>query len=566
MSQAALQRLGADLDQAPEAEPISETARDYDAIARLAELEAAFALFGVKTEQEAVEAVAEDVPEAGAETAYLNDEAPALEAANEFEPAAQPVSEARATLPALAARGVRFAPAQATRLIQAIDWIVVWLAAECAARWWQGAGLLSLTVGEAAAFLAAAVSLKIGLWITGVYQIAPKHRRAEQGAGGLALGAIAGLAFASVFAPDARAAAALCAVLPVAAALLAAIHGALAIWIRAAHAKGAFSETIVLVGATEAAERLAVRAAQCGDVRIVAIVDDRLSRAPNTLGAIPVAGSIDDLLAWDSLPHVDRIVIAVTQKAETRVRAMIERLRVIPNRVDLMLDYQTESVRGRRIDRLTGSPMACVSGRPHQAGRALAKRVQDIVFGASLLIAFAPLMALIALAVKLDSPGPALYRQRRHGFNNRIITILKFRTMRNDPGAPLRQVCANDPRITRFGRFLRRTSLDELPQLFNVLSGEMSLVGPRPHAVGMRAADRDLTHIVAEYAHRHRVKPGITGWAQVNGSRGPIDTPACVRERVKLDLHYVSNASFWLDLQIMLRTAPALFGDRLKTR
>jgi lipopolysaccharide/colanic/teichoic acid biosynthesis glycosyltransferase len=175
-------------------------------------------------------------------------------------------------------------------------------------------------------------------------------------------------------------------------------------------------------------------------------------------------------------------------------------------------------------------------------------------------------MLAIAVAVKLDSSGPVLYRQRRHGFNNRVITILKFRTMRHDPGAPLRQVVQDDPRVTRIGRLLRLTSLDELPQLINVLRGEMSLVGPRPHAVGMKAAERELDDIIAEYAHRHRVKPGITGWAQINGSRGPVDTPAAVRKRVRMDLEYVSRASLWFDLQILARTAPALLGDGKATR
>ena len=138
--------------------------------------------------------------------------------------------------------------------------------------------------------------------------------------------------------------------------------------------------------------------------------------------------------------------------------------------------------------------------------------------------------------------------------------------MQHAPDAPLRQVQANDTRVTKLGAFLRRTSLDELPQLVNVLRGDMSLVGPRPHAVGMKAAERDLQNIVAEYAHRHRVKPGLTGWAQVNGSRGPIETPAEVRRRLRLDLEYVSNASLWLDLQILVRTAPTILGDTKVTR
>jgi exopolysaccharide biosynthesis polyprenyl glycosylphosphotransferase len=295
-------------------------------------------------------------------------------------------------------------------------------------------------------------------------------------------------------------------------------------------------------------------------------VDDRLQRAPHTIGAAPVGGSVEDLLAWEGLPHVDRIVITVTQKAETRVRDIIQRLSVIPNRVDILLDVDTLNVRGRGADRFAGAAAACVSGRPHNHARALVKRAEDIVIASLLLAVFALPMLAIAVAIKIDSKGPALYRQRRHGFNNRVVTLLKFRSMRHEPGAPLRQVRADDPRITRIGRFLRRTSLDELPQLINVLKGDMSLVGPRPHAIGMKAADRDLEDIVAEYAHRHRVKPGITGWAQVNGSRGPLETPADVRRRVRHDLEYVARASLWFDLHILLRTAPILMGDTRATR
>lgn len=194
------------------------------------------------------------------------------------------------------------------------------------------------------------------------------------------------------------------------------------------------------------------------------------------------------------------------------------------------------------------------------------KRIQDVVLGSLLLALFALPMLLIAIAVKLDSKGPAIYRQRRHGFNNRVITLFKFRSMRHDPDAPLQQVCSDDPRITRIGRALRRTSLDELPQLINVLRGEMSLVGPRPHAIGMKSAERDLADIVAEYAHRHRVKPGITGLAQVNGSRGPLTSAAEVRRRVRYDFEYVARASLWLDLSILARSVPVLLGDWKRTR
>ena len=190
-----------------------------------------------------------------------------------------------------------------------------------------------------------------------------------------------------------------------------------------------------------------------------------------------------------------------------------------------------------------------------------------MVSGLGLVVAV-PVMAVIALAVKLDSRGPVLFRQRRYGFNNEPITVLKFRTMRVEATDPdsVRQVQAQDPRVTRVGRFLRRTSLDELPQLFNVWAGEMSMVGPRPHAIGMKTAGEESSRLVAEYAWRHRMKPGLTGWAQINGSRGPVDTEAAVRKRVALDLDYIERQSLVLDLYVMLMTVPRLLGDGAAVR
>src|SRR3712207_1054393 len=177
-------------------------------------------------------------------------------------------------------------------------------------------------------------------------------------------------------------------------------------------------------------------------------------------------------------------------------------------------------------------------------------------------------MLVVALAVKLDSPGPVLFRQRRHGFNNEEITVYKFRSMRHDAADPTarRQVVDGDERVTRVGRLIRRTSLDELPQLFNVLKGEMSIVGPRPHPVGMLTGETETARLVAEYAHRHRLKPGVTGWAQINGSRGPVHTPEDVRRRVQLDIEYIERQSLWLDLYIVIMTLPRLLGDRHAVR
>lgn len=559
MSQTALQLVGADLEQAEigfgptqDLAPQDLTPEQTEALA-LEALAGQFGLFGLSVNAD------ESLWALSAENAYLfEEEFPAPTAAND--------TQHSFAFPALTKRGLHIDATAPISFIQALDWAAVLLTAQLAALWGAGVGLAELPIGSAFGFVLAASALKLGLWITESYRVSPARIKAERGIGGLALGAILGLGGAALFAPDARAAAALCTIIPIAAIVLGGVHAALAVWIRALHSKGVFSENIVLVGATDVAQRMAERATKSGEARIVAIVDDRLSRSPSRIGETPVGGSVEDLLAWEGLPNVDRIVITVTQKAEGRVKQMIERLRTAPNRVDLLLDYQTLSVRGAKVDRLTGAAVACVSGRPRNHRRAFVKRAQDIVVGALLLAVFALPMVVIAAAIKFDSRGPVLYRQRRHGFNNRIITVLKFRSMRHDPNAAFAQVTANDPRITRIGAWLRRTSLDELPQLINVLRGEMSLVGPRPHAIGMKAAERDLHDIVAEYAHRHRVKPGITGWAQINGSRGPVETPADVRRRLKLDLEYVSRASLWMDLEILVRTAPMLFGDTDTTR
>src|SRR5690606_5554536 len=183
------------------------------------------------------------------------------------------------------------------------------------------------------------------------------------------------------------------------------------------------------------------------------------------------------------------------------------RLQPLPNRVDLLLDYDAKSVRGARVQYFDGAAVACVSGRTHSARRAMIKRAQDLVIGAAMLTVAALPMLIIAAAVKLESKGPAVIARRRYGLNNRVIGVLQFRTMTQDAAAP---------RITRIGDFLRRTGLETLPQFLNVLRGEMSVVGPEPHAVDTTRSECAPEPIASEYAHRHRVKPGLTGWAQVS--------------------------------------------------
>ena len=261
--------------------------------------------------------------------------------------------------------------------------------------------------------------------------------------------------------------------------------------------------------------------------------------------------------------------MTVTSDARDRVKNLIERLRVLPQRVVLLLDLEGFDPETESLAKIAHSPAAYVSGSPHDARRAISKRIFDFAFASLMLIAFSPLLLLLSIAIKLESKGPVLFRQNRHGFNNQIIKVWKFRSMRDDPAAAERichQTVADDPRITRIGRFIRQTSIDELPQLVNVLKGEMSIVGPRPHAVGMTTEEQAVQGIVGDYAHRHRVKPGITGWAQINGSRGPVHTKELVRERVRLDMEYVNRSSFWFDFYIMLMTLPRLFGDAAKLR
>ena len=346
------------------------------------------------------------------------------------------------------------------------------------------------------------------------------------------------------------------------------VHGAAWLMIRRWRAEGRLTPNVVVVGATRNAARLIEAALAKRDVNVLGVFDDRLSRAPADVHGVPVLGDTRALIDHPVLPYVDRIVITVSASAQERVRALIDKLKVVPNAVTLFLDVEGEHEQARALSRLTEQPLAQVSGVRPDERRASAKRLQDVVVSGLALVALAPVLALIGLVVKLDSPGPMLFRQRRYGFNNEPITVLKFRTMRIEATDPdsVRQVQASDPRVTRIGRFLRRASLDELPQFWNVWSGEMSMVGPRPHAIGMKTAGEDSHRLVAEYAWRHRMKPGLTGWAQINGSRGPVDTPEAVRKRVSLDLDYIERQTLGLDLYIMLMTAPRLLGDRAAVR
>lgn len=339
--------------------------------------------------------------------------------------------------------------------------------------------------------------------------------------------------------------------------------------IRRLHETGEIIPSIVMLGATESARRLIEENARTRELNILAIFDDRLSRAPHNIHGVPVVGKINDMLDWDALPYVDRIVVTLPGMAEARKKAFVEQVRLLPNRIAFVFDeFENFDHVQQRLTQIAEVGMREVTGKPKSGRHTFLKRIMDVGIGSLALVLGAPFLALIALAIRLDTPGPIFFKQKRHGFNNRVFDVYKFRSFRTDVADPLakNQVIKGDGRITRVGKFIRNTSIDELPQLLNVIKGEMSLVGPRPHAVGMHTGNIETYRLVDEYAHRHKVKPGMTGWAQINGSRGPLHDAASVALRVKLDLEYIERSNWWFDLVIMAKTIPCLLGDSENVR
>lgn len=276
----------------------------------------------------------------------------------------------------------------------------------------------------------------------------------------------------------------------------------------------------------------------------------------------PLGGSLADLLALAQKREIDAIVLAVPASARRRIDKIVTLLRRIA--VDVYL-YDEDVDQGPQDNTaLARLPVRLVERRPLGPRDVFLKAVEDRLLAAAIVLAISPLLLAIAVLIRIDSPGPVIFRQKRYGLNNRLIEIWKFRTLhvcQSDTNAE-QLVTRNDSRVTRVGAFLRKTSLDELPQFFNVLRGDMSVVGPRPHALAAKAGVLQYDEIVRDYAARHRVKPGITGWAQINGWRGETSTEEQIEQRVAHDFHYIDNWSLWLDLKIVLRTITGGFGGR----
>jgi Undecaprenyl-phosphate glucose phosphotransferase len=324
-------------------------------------------------------------------------------------------------------------------------------------------------------------------------------------------------------------------------------------WARA----GRLGEVVAVVGAGAIAQRLLRDfASRHAHLRVIGVYDDEAAHLPRHCMGHSIRGTVDDLVNDARQHHIDTVIVALPLSADRQLVDTLNRLCLLPVNVRLCPDAF-----GLRLGQVEASYMAGhtflnVIDRPLNDWRWIAKTIEDRLLGAAILAAISPLLLAIAILIKLDSPGSVLFRQKRYGFNNSLIEVLKFRTMYADKtDANAEQLTQrNDPRITRIGAFLRRTSLDELPQFLNVVRGEMSIVGPRPHALAAKAGTLLYQDAVKYYDARHRVKPGITGWAQVNGWRGETDTVEQIKKRVEHDLYYIEHWSILLDLKIILRT------------
>jgi putative colanic acid biosynthesis UDP-glucose lipid carrier transferase len=322
--------------------------------------------------------------------------------------------------------------------------------------------------------------------------------------------------------------------------------------------KGDALMRVAIVGTGPRARSIA-RQLESGEDSMLRVIGHVWLDAPGDRGSerTDLLGGIDELPEIVRRDRIEEAIVAVDAQNRDALAKVVRMLKRLPITVRFAMEPPAIDLPARGVSELAGLPMIDLWRRPLSAWERLAKVAEDRLLAALFLLLSAPLMLLIALAVKLDSRGPVLFRQRRAGFGNDTFEMLKFRTMvdgavpadRDDAEVP--QARRNDTRVTCVGGFLRRSSLDELPQLLNVLKGEMSLVGPRPHAI---QHDRLYAQLIDDYLARQRVKPGMTGWAQVNGLRGETDTPEKMRRRVVCDLYYIDNWSVWLDLKILFLT------------
>jgi Undecaprenyl-phosphate glucose phosphotransferase len=313
---------------------------------------------------------------------------------------------------------------------------------------------------------------------------------------------------------------------------------------------GLFARNVAVYGSGEIAQKLIEHlSGRPDDMRVQGVFDDL---QPGTIPNVVVSGGLSDLIRVGQTVHFDEIVIAVPLSERTRITNLVTQLSILPTNIRLCPDLIGFNLRPIGVVSYDGLSVLELVPAPMDNWAPILKSIEDRVLASIALVLVLPVMVLTAAAIKLDSRGPVFFHQRRHGFNHQVISVAKFRSMNvTQDGDHVPQAQREDPRVTRVGKFLRRTSLDELPQLFNVIKGEMSLVGPRPHAIAHNAY---YSAVLETYASRHKVKPGITGWAQINGCRGETDTPDKMRRRIEYDLYYIENWSVWFDIKILMLT------------
>ncbi len=338
-----------------------------------------------------------------------------------------------------------------------------------------------------------------------------------------------------------------------------AMRAAVGFSVRRWMASGRLERRVVIVGGGERGLHLieALRASSAKDIKICGVFDDRGDqRVPEDIAGFPKLGTVDELVRFARSNRIDLLIMALPLTAERRVLEMMRKVWVLP--VDIRLSALDAPLRmtAGTYSYVGNVPFFNLYDKPLSDWDYVLKVIEDRVLAAMFLFLLAPLFALIAIAIKLDSKGPVFFKQRRYGFNNELVEVYKFRTLKHEDADAnaAKLVTANDDRVTRVGRFLRRSSFDELPQFITVLTGGMSIVGPRPHAILAKAGDELYGDVVDGYFARHRVKPGITGWAQINGWRGETDTREKIQRRTEHDLYYIENWSLLFDLYIIART------------
>jgi Undecaprenyl-phosphate glucose phosphotransferase len=335
-------------------------------------------------------------------------------------------------------------------------------------------------------------------------------------------------------------------------------------FLRHSNRDGHFNKRAVLVGGGENAARVISvldNSTETG-INLIGVFDDRDDvRVPGEVKGLFKLGGIDDLIDFVRSTPIDALIVTLPTTAEERLVQILDRLWVLPVDIRLSAQGQKLRLRPRAYSYIGNLPCLDVYDKPLGEWGPFLKTILDKSVAAMMMLLLAPVYAAIALAIKLDSKGPVFFKQKRYGFNNELIEIYKFRSMyaeQSDAHAS-KLVSRGDARVTRVGKFIRRTTLDEIPQFLNVLKGELSLVGPRPHATQAKAGAALYEHVVDGYFARHRVKPGLTGWAQINGWRGETDTTEKIERRVEHDLFYIENWSLTFDLYILARTPIALF-------